>query len=180
MIKEHQAELQTKYNIDAFILNNPSKEDIALLRLATRFRDNNIIEKLKTKGVIKSSDHKHNLIANVGKSVFARLLAGDNTYTGELTHGALGTGTNPPASSDTTLETETFRKEISSSAIDGNTAYIDIFIDQAETSGTFTEFGNFIDGTASANSGQLFSHVAVNWVKTLTDSLFIACKYQFV
>jgi hypothetical protein len=180
-MKEIKQEMKVEYNIDAFTLNNPSKKDIALLRLATRYKDSNIVETLKEKGVIKASDHKHNLIANAGKSVFALLLAGDNTYSGEITHGAVGTGETAKTASDTQLETEIFRTETSSSAVDGNRAYIDFFYDKGDfDEANIKEFGNFIDGEAGADTGQLFSTISVNWSKTSTESLFVACSYRFV
>lgn len=165
-----------KENITAYTLKDITKEEIEKLRKGVRGAYNLIQELIDKKKIIKI-DKKENFIANVGISVIAQRLAGEDTYSLEITHGALGTGTTAPDPTDTTLETEVFRKETSTTAYDGNTAYIDFFIDKADTDGTFTEFGNFIDGTTDPDSGILFSKVAVNWEKTNLVSLFIACEY---
>jgi len=122
--------------------------------------------------------YKHdNIIVTVGRTVLTRLLSGDATYSGEITYGALGTGTTAPANADTTLETESFRKVTSSQTYSDNIAYIDFYYTATDCDGTYKEFGNFIDGEAGVDTGQLFSHVAVNWVKSNTESLTVSCIY---
>ena len=165
-----------KENISVFKLGDVNKNDIERLRQGVRGKTFLIADLLK-EGKILEVKKQSNLIANVGIQVISQRLAGDTTNSLEITYGALGTGTTPPNSSDTTLETETYRFAVSSSAYDGNKAYIDFFIAQGDGTGTYTEFGNFIDGTATANSGVLFSKVAVDWDKTASDSLFISCEY---
>lgn len=118
-----------------------------------------------------------NLIATVGRAVFAQRLAQDNTYTGNIKYGALGSNTTPPANADTQLGTEVFRKAPASYSATSNKAYITFVFGASEAVGTHKEFGTFIDGTASANSGQLFSHLAVDWVKTGVQSLTVDCVY---
>ena len=118
--------------------------------------------------------YKHkNLVATVGRSVFAQILSNDLTYTGVINYGALGTGTTPPTSADTTLETEVFRKAPASQTASANVSYNSFFYTAIEVDGTFKEFGTFIDGTASVDTGQLFNKVAVNWVKTNTETLTV-------
>ena len=122
---------------------------------------------------------KHNIVVNAGRTVLARLLTGDTTYSGEINYGALGTGASPsPDNADTKLDNEVFRKIPASVAYDGNIAYIDFFYSASDTNGTYTEFGNFIDGTATADTGQLFSYIATGgWTKSSSESLFVSCKY---
>lgn len=122
---------------------------------------------------------KHNIIVTVGRAVLAELLSGGTTYTGEINYGALGTAVAPvPADSDTQLGTEVFRKLVASQTFEDNVAYIDFFYTTGDCNGTYTEFGNFIDGTASADSGQLFSYIATgDWVKSASESLFVSCEY---
>jgi hypothetical protein len=165
-----------KENITIFKLRNVNDNDIELLREGIRGKTF-LIANLVKQGKIIEVKKKSNLIANVGISVIAQRLTGDDTYSLEINYGALGTGTTPPTATDTTLETETYRFAVSSSAYDGNTAYIDYFINKGDGTGDYTEFGNFIDGTASTDSGVLFSKVAVDWEKTASDSLFISCEY---
>lgn len=175
-MKQIKTKMGLKENISAYSLKNVSKEDVEKLRKGVR-GSSDLIKELVAEGKIIRIDKKENLIADVGVSVFAQRLAGEVTNSGVIEFGALGTGTTPPTASDTTLETEVFRKETSSSAYDGNTAYIDFFIDKADVDGTFTEFGNFIDGDTDPDTGILFSKVTVDWEKTDIESLFIACEY---
>jgi hypothetical protein len=130
----------------------------------------------------KADFNKHNIIVTVGRAILAGLLAGDATYTGEINYGALGTAVSPvPANSDTELGNEVFRKIVASQSFENNVCYADFFYTAGDTDGTFTEFGNFIDGTASADSGQLFSHIATGgWSKTSSESLFVSCKYEII
>jgi len=122
---------------------------------------------------------KHNIIVTVGRSVLAQLLAGETTYSGEINYGALGTEVAPvPANSDTQLGTEVFRKLVASQSYEDNVCYLDFFYTAGDCDGTYTEFGNFIDGEAGADTGQLFSYIATGgWVKSNTESLFISCEY---
>jgi len=119
----------------------------------------------------------HNLIATTGRTVLARLLAGDNTYTGEVNYGALGDGTTPFTNASTQLNNEIYRMIPSSQSYDSNIAYIDFFVASGDTpDDTFEEWGTFIDGTASADSGQAFSlFITGGWVKS--GSVYISSKY---
>jgi hypothetical protein len=135
----------------------------------------------------KPDFEKHNIIVTRGRSVMAGLLTGDNTYTGEITQGALGDGVSPvPANSSTTLVNEVYRNAPASQTFEDNVAFIDFFYDAGEITGTFTEFGNFIDGSAWAggagkDTGRLFSLIATGgWVKGSTASLFVSCEYRII
>jgi hypothetical protein len=106
-------------------------------------------------------------------------MTGDTTYSGEINYGARGTSSTAVANSDTKLGTEVYRKLYASHTTDGNNVvYIDFFYAATDWSGTANEFGNVIDGTSSADTGQLFSHILTGgWTKTDTQSLFISCQY---
>lgn len=130
-------------------------------------------------GVI-TSPHQHirNILPTSGRSVLARLLTGDTTYTGEINYGALGNGATPVfTNASTKLKAEQFRKQAASQSRDGNIVYVDWFIASADVAnGTYTEWGAFIDGTATVNSGQAWSLLATGgWVKS--GSMFIAGRY---
>lgn len=114
-----------------------------------------------------------NLVPTVGRSVLAQRLANTTTYTGIVNYVALGSGSTAPANADTQLTTEVYRKAISSSTYANNIAYITGFFTAAETSGTYAEVGLFIDGTATANSGQIFSHALASITKTSVQTLTI-------
>lgn len=164
--------------------------DTSSLSLADVFFNNNLRDKL-LKGIIskkeyleklilgktKFVDEKHNIIANVGLGVLARLLANDTTYSGYINYAGLGTGTTTAVATDTSLETETFRNQQFSASFTGTKALLTAFYDTGEVEGTFKEFGNFIDGTATADSGQLFSRVNINWTKNLIDTMTISQEY---
>jgi hypothetical protein len=128
-------------------------------------------------GKIKRVYRQKNLIATIGRAVLAQRLANITTYTGVINYGALGTSVTPPANGDTQLGAEVYRKTVASNSAVDNVATIAFFYNTTETSGSYKEFGTFIDGTASANSGKLFSHVAVDWSKTTSETLTVECQY---
>lgn len=151
------------------------------LRLAIRTNNQNMIQALIDTGVILSVQKKTNIIPTTGRNVLARRLAGDVTYSGEVDYGAIGTGVSPSfTNASTQLSSEQYRAQADSQAYDENIAYIDWFIAAGDVAdATYTEFGAFIDGTASANSGQAWSLLATGgWVKS--GSMFISGKYTFV
>lgn len=120
----------------------------------------------------------HNLITTVGRSVLAQRLANTTTYTGVINYGALGSSATAVNNSDTQCGTEVFRKVVASSSYTTNTAFIDFFYAKADTNGTYQEFGTFIDGTASANTGQMFTHALTGgWTKSSSESMTVSCQY---
>jgi len=129
--------------------------------------------------LIQTDAHK-NVICNNGFNAIARRLANDTTYTGIINKMLLGTGVGSAAATDTQLITEAYRNAIASGTASANIAYLTAYYTEAECNGTYKEFGNVIDGTASANTGQLFSHLAgLTWVKDATTVLVVDCKYTF-
>ena len=184
MIKQ---ELKIHQNIFALNLRPDLKEDskeVGIVRKLVRkyvFKKDlvkdTIFKQFVAQGLILGVKAKHNLIPTVGRAVLARLLSGDATYSGEINYGALGSGTTAFTNASTILNTEVYRKLASSQAYDDNIAYIDFFIASGDVADqTFEEFGAFIDGTASADTGQAFSLLITGgWVKS--GSLFISCKY---
>jgi|GEM_PF-2445328 len=121
-----------------------------------------------------------NVICKTGFNAVCRRLANDTTYTGIINKALLGTGTTPATDSDTKLETETYRNDIASGTAGDNIAYITAYFSETEVTGTFTEFGNCIDGTASADTGKIWSHkTGISWVKDSVTSLTVDQKYTF-
>jgi hypothetical protein len=119
-----------------------------------------------------------NIIVTAGRAVVAQRLANDTTYTGIINYGALGTGVTTPANGDTQLTTEVFRKVVASASDTNNQAFIDFFYSKADTNGTYQEFGTFIDGTATANTGQMWTHALTGgWVKSASESMTVSCTY---
>jgi hypothetical protein len=128
-------------------------------------------------GVIQEYKRADNLIVTTGRSVLARRLAGDTTYTGAINYGALGSGSTAFTNGSTQLNTEVYRKLASSLSYDSNIAYADYFIASGDIGNqTFREWGTFIDGGAVANTGQAFSLLITGgWIKS--GSIYISCKY---
>ena len=131
-------------------------------------------------GPMKWEDEKTNVIANVGFQVIGEILTGVYGDTGEIDFMALGDDNTAPTAGDTALGNEVYRNATFSGTVSGNITYLTAVYTETEVSGTFEEFGNFIDGSGAADSGELWSHVLTGgWVKTLTDVLIVDIKYTF-
>ncbi len=116
-----------------------------------------------------------NLVVTSGRAVLARLLAGDETYSGAINYGALGTGSTAPAAGNTALVAEAVRKQYATRSQSGTTVSLDFYFAKADGSGTYQEFGTFIDGASSANSGQLFNRVLTGgWPKTALEAMTVS------
>lgn len=96
--------------------------------------------------------------ANHGRNLIAQRLASTNTYSLNVTHGEIGTGTAAPANGDTGLATGTNRVATTLATVSNNVVTLQFFFsDAALPNGTYNEFGTFVDGTATLGSGQLFN-----------------------
>jgi hypothetical protein len=181
---------KVKVNYTAFNLNPKIKrtDDVMKVVKELAHKYNNLEDLLVDKmyqllvkqGVILSADMKHNLIPTTGFNVLCRRLAGDTTYTGEVTDWALGSGTTAFTVASTQLNTETERGVVDTSAFDDNIVTIDSFIGAGDIpDATYEEFGYFIDGDGSTpNDGQAWSLLITGgWVKS--GSLFISGQYTF-
>lgn len=90
-----------------------------------------------------------------------------------ISHAALGDDNTAVALADTVLGNETFRNEIASRTNSVGVAYATAFFGQTEVTGTFKEAGIFADGSGTADTGILVSHVNVDITKTNTQTLTI-------
>lgn len=178
---------EVKCKVNTFFANlaphiKKHSREVDLLREYARTKNERILHFLRQGGALLNFDEKHNLVAAAGREVFARRIAGDTTYTGEVTDGALGNGVSPSfTSASTQLNSEVGRSPASDSAFDGNIAYVDFFFASGDiANGTYTEWGTFIDGDGStANDGVAFSLLATGgWVKS--GSVYIAAKYTII
>lgn len=127
-------------------------------------------------GLILRKERVENIVVTDGRNVLARLLAGDGTYTGEITYGALGTGTTTPANTQHDLVAEVTRVPTTSATSVDNVSYLSFFF-PAGSLVNYEEFGNFIDGTGVANSGQMFTRVLMSGSKAATETLTIDSTY---
>lgn len=97
--------------------------------------------------------------ANHGKDLVLRRLAGDNTYSLNLTYLDIGTSSTTPAITDTQLGAAVARAALSSYSISSNVlSVLYFFADANLANGTYNEAGTFVDGTSSVNTGQMFNH----------------------
>jgi hypothetical protein len=174
-------EAKINENIKTFVLREGIEEnsrEVELLRSYARTGQQAILDYLIKIGVVLSVEETHNIIVTDGRGALCSRLAGDTTYTGTINYGLLGTGTPNVVNGAHQLVGEVYRKTFASHAASGNVAYIDFFFAATDWNGTATEFGNVIDGTATVNTGKLFSYVATGgWVKTSLQSLFVSCQY---
>lgn len=121
----------------------------------------------------------NNQIVAVGREVFTARLINELTYTGVINYGALGTGSAAVSDSDTVLDTEVKRKGIATRSRVGNTATLRFFYTKSDTNGTYEEFGTFIDGTASADTGQMFNRVLTGgWTKSALEALTVTVQFD--
>ncbi len=151
------------------------QNDINKVRKAVRVGD---LDTLKREGLVKGIVEKTNIIPTTGRNVLARLIGGDDTYSGKINYIALGSGDSAFSVASTKLNTEVYRKVVSDSAHSDNVAYIDVFIASGDVAdATYKEAGAFIDGTDTADSGQAFSLVVQDFVKS--GSMFISLQVTF-
>ena len=107
-----------------------------------------------------------------GRSVIAGILAGETTYTGIINYGALGSSSAAVTDSDIKLGTEVKRKAIGTRTRVNDQVNFEIYFSKSDTNGTYNEFGLFIDGTVSADTGQMFNRLLTGgWTKTASESL---------
>lgn len=131
------------------------------------------------KKFLKRQYYVENITTTEGRTTFAERLGGDTTYTGIVNYGALGDDNSAPAVGDTALGNEVYRKALSSGTNVGITTYLENFYTAAEVSGTFEEYGFFIDGGAGADSGQIFNRFTQTVVKAVTESLNVQSQVAF-
>jgi hypothetical protein len=125
-------------------------------------------------GNVKAHYTDHNLVVDSGIALILDTLVNNTAH--QPTHIALGTGTNAAAAGDVSLQTEEYRKAITSSTITGNSAKFAAFIAFADYSGTISELGLFADATDTVGSGTLFSRFIPTTpiTKTSADALVIS------
>lgn len=104
---------------------------------------------------------KNSIMFSAGRGRQAMLdrLANITTYSGVINYGAIGSNNTAVTTADTQLGTEVARTTVATVTITGSVVTLKFFFADANlANGTYYEFGTFVDGTASANSGQMFNH----------------------
>lgn len=136
-----------------------------------------MVNELKSKFMVRELV-KDNLIVTVGRGALAKLLANDTPSSGVINYGALGDSATAATNGNTTLNNEVYRKVVASASTSNNIAFVDFFYAKADTNGTYEEFGSFIDGTGSVDTGVMFTHLITGgWTKAATESMTVACQY---
>lgn len=119
----------------------------------------------------------HNIIPTASRAQICKILSGGCTLIAEtkIGHAEMGTGTTAPANGDTGLETPTgtTRAVISSASYSSNVLNLTSFWSAGGATGTWREYGTFINGTMVSNSGTLFNRVAINITISPSQSLTI-------
>lgn len=131
-------------------------------------------ETIKIKGLLQIFDantnellyEKSNLVVNSG---LALMIDNMKVDTDHLTHIAVGTGTTTVSPSDTTLETEIFRKVISDIDTIVNVLTAETQIETTEANAIWKEIGMF---TASSG-GIMFNRINIDFNKTSSDTVKI-------
>lgn len=122
-----------------------------------------------------------NVTCDDGRERIAKALSGNISTAAEIevNYCAVGTSATAPATTDAQLGTETFRKEITSVTYADNKFYGTGFYAAGEGTGTLQEHGLFIEGSATANSGELLSHLLLGGiVKGAPDTLTVETEIQ--
>ena len=115
----------------------------------------------KTHGKLESETK--NLImtgGNIGRDLLVQWLLGVATYPVGISWGAIGTSNTAVTATDTQLGAEANR---TSPSYKQDYAFSEVIVqfffpDAVLANTTFYEFGTFVGGTSSANTGQIFNH----------------------
>jgi len=132
-------------------------------------------------GDLVQEKRRFNVICNDGFNALIKRLVGDTTYSGYINKALLGDGSGSAGASDVQLINEVYRNDMASGTDNSNVVLLTAFFTETECAGTYTEFGNVIDGDANSNTGKLWSHITgINWVKDNNTVLVISQKYTFI
>lgn len=131
-------------------------------------------------GRVKRTYRYKNLVPTVARTMIANNFASASpTNSMLITHAALGSSGTTPTNADTQLGTEVYRNAIASLVNSSNVVYATGFYTAGETSGTYAEAGIFSNGTGTANSGILISHVLISITKTTSETLTLDWTLTF-
>lgn len=101
---------------------------------------------------------EENLITTSGLGILAALICGDQDNSCSFVLG-WGTGVTAAAAGDTSLETESSRKQVTTKTRSSSTVILSTFLYSTEANGTWTEFGVYVAGTLIAGTGTLLNRI---------------------
>jgi hypothetical protein len=141
-----------KKTLNKFVLK---EKDFALSGRVTIIKTNSL-----TGEIIETQSFPNRIMLGTytGKDQILKRLIGDNTYTLNITHAELGTGSTTPADGNTALGAPVTREAKTTASIASNVATFQFFFPSVDLpNGSYNEFGTFIDGSASLSSGKIFN-----------------------
>ena len=109
-------------------------------------------------GNILETREEHNLITQSGLEALAALFIGELPQSNAM-YLALGTGETEAASGDKKLETEGFRKALTSKTRNLNEVRLRFFLTTSEAIGEWSEMGVMLAGTEMKDSGQMLNRI---------------------
>lgn len=181
---QHKGMLAGKVTFETVAIETPEAMAIdAMLRDAHMMGDKfheSIHRLMQLAGGVRRQTFK-NRVHLSGREVFSRILFGDPSYagTGAINWGALGTGNGAINDADTTLNAEAVRKQIGNKTRSGDSMTFYFYYSTSDWDGMVEEFGTFIDGTASADSGDMYNRVRdLGWVKSATEALTVSVQFD--
>ena len=116
-----------------------------------------------------------NMIVQAGLDILAALLINEQPNAIPF-HLALGTGVTPASSADTKLQTEVFRKVVSSKTRTAAMVRLRTFLLASEAIGTWIEFGIFMAGTNILNSGTLLNRILLAGGISKTSNTYLTIE----
>lgn len=129
------------------------------------------IEKLEGDKWITVEEKKNVVVQGFFTNIFTHLQGTDTPM--EVTHFALGTGTNTAMKANTALEAETFRKTRTSISSTPTSLVVKLSLAPTEAVMTIREIGLFMEATDTPESGTLLSRVNVNVEKNASTQYLI-------
>jgi hypothetical protein len=136
-----------------------------------------------TEEIVAISEWDDNLVmrgVDTGLDVILDRLAGNLTYSLDLTYADIGTGTNTPAITDTTLQTPTVRALRALASVSGASVTMQYFFtDAALANATYREFGTFMDGSATISTGRIFNRILFSSPYVKTSGIDTTVEVQF-
>ncbi len=109
------------------------------------------------------------VLADVGENQIAQVVMDD------VSHVGVGTGTNAAVTTDTQLQTETARIAPSNRIRTANQLLVRTFLLNSDLPTTAEEFGWFMNGSGTPDSGELLVRTNLQFVKGSQD-LFITLQ----
>lgn len=127
-------------------------------------------------GRLLSARRYRNTACQNGQGQVAAWLNGEvPALTPAVIYGAVGTGTGTLSAVNTQLFSELARVSLANSSRNVTTTTFNFYFNTSQAVGTWTEAGLFLQATATANSGDLLSHVTVSEDKTSSIAAVLAC-----